>query len=70
MSNEPCQHGRTHIVEYGWRGHRWLEVCKNCGQPFYVTNRNEIVPLVITETFTTYGAPEAPELTGPGEPNA
>lgn len=40
-----CQHVRGHIVEYGWRGHRWLEVCKECGRPAYVTHKNEIVPL-------------------------
>ena len=40
---EPCQHGRGMIVAYGWQGHRWLEVCKTCGRPAYVTWQNEVV---------------------------
>lgn len=46
MDAEPeCNHSRGKIVQYGWRGYRWLETCIQCGQPFYVTHRNEIVRL-------------------------
>ena len=57
LDEKNCPHDRGQIVAYGWRGHRWLEVCKNCGRPAYVTHYNEIVPLY------------APQSTGDGDSN-